>query len=407
MIIGPCTIVTGGSKPAVIDEAGVRITGAHVAQLGPVGNLAAAYPEETLWPARGRVLMPGFVNTHAHLARHLARGLRLTTPAEWRRYEQALSPEDVRWAVTAALVEGVRHGVTTVGDFHRSGACIDLSLSEVLDAARAVGVRVATCYGASEFDTPAERRAAAEECVGTASDIAKQREGGLRGLVGIQATSLEGVESLMHEALEVAGDRLAVHVDLALDSTPAERRRSKRRWHDTVLPSLWAHAESAPKSLLLEARERGDFLSAVQPSSFAGLARDVEIAWGSDAGLNAPPLPEAISGWAAGTRVESHYQRVFVHGPNWAARLFSAGLGEITAGAPADLVLLDYRPATELSSRTLYEHFWAGLLRAPVSGVMVAGEVLLDNGVIVSVDEREVAARARECAKRVWERLDG
>jgi hypothetical protein len=36
---------------------------------------------------------------------------------------------------------------------------------------------------------------------------------------------------------------------------------------------------------------------------------------------------------------------------------------------------------------------------------MVAGETVMDNGVLVTVDESEVAARARECAKRVWERI--
>ena len=61
----------------MIEDAAVRVVGAHLAQVGPAGNLASAYPHETLWPARGRVLMPGLVNTHAHLARHLARGLSL------------------------------------------------------------------------------------------------------------------------------------------------------------------------------------------------------------------------------------------------------------------------------------------------------------------------------------------
>jgi hypothetical protein len=36
---------------------------------------------------------------------------------------------------------------------------------------------------------------------------------------------------------------------------------------------------------------------------------------------------------------------------------------------------------------------------------MIAGDVVMDNGTLVTVDEREVAARARECARRVWERL--
>ena len=85
MIIAPCTVVTGGSHPRVFEDAAVRVVGAHIAQVGPAGEVARAHPEDTLWPARGRVLMPGFVNTHVHLARHLARGLALRGPGAWRR----------------------------------------------------------------------------------------------------------------------------------------------------------------------------------------------------------------------------------------------------------------------------------------------------------------------------------
>ena len=222
MIIGPCTVVTGGAEPQVHSNAAVRIVGAHIASIGPRGDLAAGFPNETLWPARGRVLMPGFINNHAHLARHLARGLAPRTARQWSRYDRALSAEDVGWAVKAALVEGVRHGVTTVADFHRSGACLDLSLAEVIGAADKVGVRVATCYGAAEDDTPLERRAAIDECVGFAHDLERTRRGRLRGMLGVQATTLHGIETLLAEAMESAGG-LAVHVDLALDLTPAER----------------------------------------------------------------------------------------------------------------------------------------------------------------------------------------
>src|SRR5439155_26701034 len=110
-IIGPGTVLTGGPEPAVLEDAAVRVAGAHIAQVGPAGQLAAAHPDETLWPARGRVLLPGFVNTHAHLARHLARGLGLRGAAEWRRFERALSPEDVDWSSMAAREGGARHGV--------------------------------------------------------------------------------------------------------------------------------------------------------------------------------------------------------------------------------------------------------------------------------------------------------
>jgi cytosine/adenosine deaminase-related metal-dependent hydrolase len=405
VIIGPCVVVTGGPAPAVIEDAAVRVIGAHIAQVGPAGSLATANPDDTLWPARGRVLLPGLVNTHAHLARHLARGLGLRSPADWRRYDATLSPDDVHWAAMAGLVEGVRHGVTTVCDFHRSGGCLERALPEVMAAAGKVGVRVAACYGADEDDTPDERRAALEESAGFARDLARKRSGKLRGLVGARATTLAGVERLMQQSLEAAGDRHPVHLELALDSTPAERWAGGI-WAPGASPALWAHADCAPRGLVSAMQGRGDALTATGTSAVAALARETELGWGSDAGANAPPVPDASQGWTADRRtIEAHYQRLFVNGARWAERHFGPGLGTVAPGAPADLLLVDYRPATEFSSDTVLDHLWAGLLRAPVSGVMVSGDILMDNGHVVSVDEREVAARARECARRVWGRL--
>jgi len=402
MIIGPCTVITGGPEPVVHEDAAVRVVGSHISTIGRLGDLAAAHPDETLWPARGRVLMPGFINTHAHLARHLARGLMLRSAEEWRRYDRALSAEDVRWACAAALVEGMRHGVTTVVDFHRSGACLDLSLSEVMSAADEVGVRAATCYGAAEDDTPLERRAAIDESVGFARETARRGKGRLRGMLGVQATTLHGIETLLAEALESAGRQYAVHVDLALDLTPAERWARAETLPSTAYPALWAHAERAPRGLLDAARGRGDAFTASGTGAVSALLRETDAGWGSDDGANAPPVPDgALQPLAA----SAHYRRLFVTGAAWASDHFGEALGRIAPGSPADLVLVDYRPATEFSARTLHAHLWQGLMRAPVAGVMVAGDVVMDNGVLVNVDEREIQLRARECATRVWGRM--
>ena len=404
MIVGPCTVVTGGPEPAVLEDAAVRVLGAHISHVGPAGPLAAAFPDDMRWPARGRMVMPGFVNTHAHLARHLARGLPMRTPGEWRRYERALEPEDVYWAVAAALVEGVRHGVTTVCDFHRAGTEVDASLSEVVTAAGKVGVRVATCWGTSETDAPHERRATARESNGFGKQL--RRDGRVRAMMGVEAITLEGIDSLVGDAMAEGGEGVPVHVDLALDLTPAERGRARRAPRAESMPAtVWAHAEVAPRDLVQSARERGDLLTAIGFGSVAALVREAEVGWGSDASVNAPPLPDQTPGWTLGARADCHYRRLYVNGPRWAGRFFGERLGAIAPGAPADLVLVDYRPATEFSSRTLMEHLWAGLLRAPVSSVMVAGEVVMDNGVLVTQDEREVCAKAQECARRAWSKL--
>jgi cytosine/adenosine deaminase-related metal-dependent hydrolase len=404
VIVGPGFVVTGGPHPDVLEDAGVRVVGAHIAQIGRAADLAAAFPNETLWPARGRVMMPGLVNTHAHLARHLARGLGLSQEQDWARYEAALSPDDIYWAAGAALVEGLRHGVTTVFDFHRSTGSVENSLFELRAAAARVGARVGLCYGTRERDTPAERRAGFEETRGLASELRRARAGRAAALVGVCAGQLEGVERALLEAHEQAGGELGVHAVLEMDATPAARWNPRERWPETAFGTLWAHVERAPRSLLAEAQERGHALSAVGTASVSALLREAEVSWGSDAGVVTPPAADPRQA-PNGAEARAHYRRLFVNGPQFAELTFGGALGYLTPGAHADLVLVDYLPATQLDGETLLAHLWSGLLRAPVSGVMVAGQILVDNGQLVTVDEREVAARARECAARLWQRL--
>jgi len=394
VIVGPCFVVSGGRSPQVLEDGGVRVVGAHIAQVARIATLAASHPEETLWPAGGRVLMPGLVNAHAHLARHLARGLVLATRDEWRRYDDALAPEDIHWSSMAALVEGVKHGVTTVCDLHRSATCLDLSLSEIIGAADRLGVRVATGYAAGERDSPRVRAAARRESLGLAADLERRRQGRLRGLAGVHATSLEGLGLLLDETRAAAGAEVPLHVELDLEQ-PAGR------WPEPPAggPVLWAHAERAPVRLIERARECGDALSSSHPAPEPG---SEEFAWGTDAGVNAPPLP---TGSGFDPAAAAYYRRVWVNGAEWASQFFGDGLGLVEPGAPADLVLLDYGPPTELDGRTLHPHLAGGLARARVSGVMVAGEIVMDHGQLTTVDEGEVAARARECARRVWAKL--
>jgi hypothetical protein len=192
----------------------------------------------------------------------------------------------------------------------------------------------------------------------------------------------------MRDALNGAGDASAVHVDL--EAQAGSVQEDVTLWLGDPVPTLWAHAELAPASLVHVARERGDSFSTVGDAYVPGAG------WGSDSGLNAPPVSP---------HTEAFGERVLLNGSQWAAQHFGRGIGTITPGAPADLVLLDYEPSTELTTRTLHAHLAHGLLRAPVSGVMVAGDIVLEDGRLTRIDGAAVAARARDCARRLGERL--
>jgi cytosine/adenosine deaminase-related metal-dependent hydrolase len=96
---------------------------------------------------------------------------------------------------------------------------------------------------------------------------------------------------------------------------------------------------------------------------------------------------------------------MLVGGHRLASALFGLPFGQLDAGAPADLVVLDYRPPTPLAADNLAGHLLFGLDRSHVRSTMAAGRFVLRDRRIVSVDEAAVLARAQEAAGRLWERM--
>jgi cytosine/adenosine deaminase-related metal-dependent hydrolase len=80
------------------------------------------------------------------------------------------------------------------------------------------------------------------------------------------------------------------------------------------------------------------------------------------------------------------------------ARLFTApgGLGTLAPGALADLTLLDMRTAAFTPLNDPFQHLVYSENGSSVRTVLVNGRVVLDNGVLQTVDEAQLLAEARE-----------
>jgi cytosine/adenosine deaminase-related metal-dependent hydrolase len=81
-----------------------------------------------------------------------------------------------------------------------------------------------------------------------------------------------------------------------------------------------------------------------------------------------------------------------------------APIGVVREGAHADLILVDYHPTTPLSAGNLPWHIVFGFQASMVTTTIVAGEVLMHNNELLTLDEAEVTARSRELAAEVWQR---
>jgi cytosine/adenosine deaminase-related metal-dependent hydrolase len=84
-----------------------------------------------------------------------------------------------------------------------------------------------------------------------------------------------------------------------------------------------------------------------------------------------------------------------------------APLGVIAPGAHADLILVDYHPTTPLTAGNLPWHIVFGFHESMVTTTIVAGEILMQDRRLLTLDEEEISARARALAPAVWQRYSG
>jgi cytosine/adenosine deaminase-related metal-dependent hydrolase len=87
-------------------------------------------------------------------------------------------------------------------------------------------------------------------------------------------------------------------------------------------------------------------------------------------------------------------------------RQFGIRLGEIAEGCPADLAIMDYQPPTVLNESNFLGHLIFGLVDATVDTTICKGKILMQGKKILSLDEERIAARSRELAPQMWERLE-
>jgi cytosine/adenosine deaminase-related metal-dependent hydrolase len=130
----------------------VLLRGREIAAVGSPETLAAGADE--VIDCRGKILLPGLVNTHHHFFQTLTRAvpaaqdvalfgwLRVLYPM-WQR----LTPEMLRVSATTALAELALSGCTTTSDhlyLYPNGGRLD----DTIEAAREVGLRFHACRGA-------------------------------------------------------------------------------------------------------------------------------------------------------------------------------------------------------------------------------------------------------------------
>lgn len=125
-----CTIITINPSREVILDGYLLIDGSRITSIGKSNSLPALPPDTTIISLKNRIVIPGLINTHAHLAQSLLRGLAEDLPlhswlcdAIWP-LEASYADEDGYIAAKLTIAEMLKSGTTCFLEAmltHRSG----------------------------------------------------------------------------------------------------------------------------------------------------------------------------------------------------------------------------------------------------------------------------------------------
>lgn len=357
-------------------------------------------------------LLPGFVNAHTHLYSGLA-PLGMPAPMRapecfvqilervWWRLDRALDERSLRASARYALASGLLAGTTSWIDHHESPEFVDGSLDVLAEGAEELGARLVLAYGATERNAGREEaRRGLAEC---ARFVRANASSPVRGLVGLHASFTAGDDTL-REAGELARELgVPVHVHVAEDWADVADAHERgyagvldRLSKLDVLPrgSILAHGVHLTVDEVRRAKELGLWL-VQNPRSNEGNTVGYPRAL-----VASPDVALGTDGWPADMRVEraallrlgktygdaEAALEARVHaGRRLMSALTGARIGAVEDGASADVVV--------------------GVPNAPPKHVLVAGRVVVKDGVLVIADFDKIRAEALEEAPRLWSRM--
>ncbi|MDR2587328.1 MAG: amidohydrolase family protein, partial [Coriobacteriales bacterium] len=156
------TVITRDAANPFLENGAVAFDGTTITAVGTTEALRERFPQAEVLDARGRLVMPGFINTHMHYYSTFARGIDFgsrpaTTFGEvlrglWWKLDKMLTLEDVYYSAIGPMIDEVRNGVTSAIDHHASPFAVRDSLFTIAEAAELIGIRSNLCYEVSDRD---------------------------------------------------------------------------------------------------------------------------------------------------------------------------------------------------------------------------------------------------------------
>ncbi len=423
------------------ENGAVAIEGRYIKEVGDATAMKAKYPDAEVIDAHGGVIMPGLINMHNHIYSAFARGLSIRGYApkdfmdilegQWWRIDRCLTRENDRLSAYAVYADCIKNGVTTVFDHHASFFDIPDSLDELAEAATALGVRASLCYEVSDRDGEEKRVQSIKENERFIKRAQKDGTDMLKGMMGLHA-SFTCSDKTLEECLASGGKEAGFHVHCA--EGPADLQHSLHNYGKRIIERFFDAGILGDKTLAIHCvhinKAEMELLKATNTAVVHNPESNMGNAVGCGAVIQMKKLGlllglgtdgytnDMLESYKVGNIIHKHHlcdptvawgeipDMLFNGNAAIAGRYFSAPLGVLKPGAYADVIVTDYDPLTPMDGSNANSHILFGMQGKSVITTVCNGKVLMKDRELLVCDEKELMAKCRESAQRLWNTIN-
>ncbi len=423
------TIAAEAPVAHVLHAHDVLIRGNRIEAIQPTGQADPSQFDSVI-RADGQLLMPGLINTHAHVPMVLFRGLAEDVSIDrwfndyiWA-LEANLSADAVYWGAQLGLAEMIRGGVTTVSDHY-------FHMHRVVEAVEQAGTRAVLAwavFGSLGLDAVETTARFAAEYQGAAG-------GRITTMLGPHATYTCDDDFLIAtaKAARRVGAKVHIHAAETLDQTHAslaKRGETPIQVLEKVgildAGALVAHVCGAlPQDVELLGRYNASVAYAIkthlklsmghtplQALRAAGVA--VGLATDGTASNNTLDIWEALRLMAMIQKANATPEVMPIAEALYVATRESARvlglddrIGAVEVGYIADLILVDMRGLHHQPVHDPLANLVYNTLSSDVQTVIVDGRVVMRDRVLLTLDEARIVHEIGALAPQMRQRLPG
>lgn len=441
LLIGNGKVITRDNARAIIDNGCIAVEGNKIIEIGTTQDLKGKYNKVRFIDAKGRLIMPGFINTHMHYYSTFARGIANDSPTAknfvdiltglWWRLDKVLTLEDVYYSAIVPMIDQIKNGVTTVFDHHASPYAVKDSLFKIAEAAEKIGIRSNLCYETSDRDGEkitdegiAENAEFIKYCNSKNDDM-------LRGMFGLHASMTISEKTLAKclDAIQNLNTGFHVHTAEGIEDVEDSKKKYGKgiveRWYEAGVLSnktIAVHCVHITEKEMDMLKEKGAIV-VHNPESNMGNAvgasqilemykKGILLGLGTD-GYTA----DMMESYKVANLIHKHVKgdstvawgeipdMFFNNNRKITERFINGKVGIIQEGALADIIIVDYNPPTPINENNINSHLVFGINGRYVDTTIINGKIVMEDRKLVNIDEEKIMARSRELAAKVWQRF--